>query len=91
MMDKYQLIDSIAVEIDALIEMRGVEKCRTALDVIGKLNALRGGLAEEDKQHEATVAQLKGKISELLPYDDEDTETIGGRTYKIGQTAEGDQ
>ena len=52
-MDKYQLIDSIIVQIDALTDMRGVEKCRMILDIIGKLSALKVGLMNEEKKDDA--------------------------------------
>lgn len=83
-MDKYQIIDSIVVQVDELVDMRGVEKCRTVLDIIGKLNALRVGLAEDDKRTE----DLKRQIREATATDDGDTECIDGQTYKIGAVAE---
>lgn len=86
-MTKYELIDSIAVQVDALIDMRGVEKCKNTLDIIGKLNALRSGLAEDEKANTQRIEALERRISELTPAEDEDTETIGGRTYRIGETA----
>ena len=48
-MDKYQLIDSIIVQVDALTDMRGVEKCRTIIDIVGKLAALKSGLKNEEQ------------------------------------------
>lgn len=52
-MTKYELIDSITVEVDALVDMRGIEKCRTAVDIIGKLNALKNGLAKDEAERGA--------------------------------------
>ena len=50
-MDKYQLIDSIIVQVDALTDMRGVAKCRTIIDIIDKLAALKSGLQNEEKEN----------------------------------------
>ena len=88
-MDKFELIDSITVQVDAIVDMRGVEKCRTTLEIIGKLNALRGGLAEEDKERDARVEALERRLRETGAEDHGDGETIGGRVYKYGETAGG--
>ena len=87
-MDKYQLIDGIIGQIDALVDMRGVEKCRTALDAVGKLVALKKGLADDDAANERRIETLERQIQAAAPAEDEDTETIDGRTYRIGETAD---
>ena len=38
------------VEVDALADARGAEKCKTILDLLGKLAALKSGLMNEEKQ-----------------------------------------
>lgn len=58
-MDKFQLIDSIIVQVDALVDARGAEKCRTVLDVIGKLAVLKTGLKADDDEHAAAVAVIR--------------------------------
>lgn len=88
-MDKYQLIDSVIEQIDALVDMRGVEKCRTALDTVGKLVALKKGMAEDDAANERRIEALERQIQAATPAEDEDTETIDGRIYRIGETADG--
>ena len=50
MKDRYQLIDSIVIQVDALADLRGAEKCRTILEIISKLAALKQGLIDEEKQ-----------------------------------------
>lgn len=87
-MDKYQLIDGIIGQIDALVDMRGVEKCRTALDIIGKMVALKKGLADDDAANERRIEALERQIQAAAPAEDEDAETIDGRTYRIGETAD---
>lgn len=91
MMSQTELIDSITVQVDALLDMRGVEKCRAALDIIGKLAALKRDIETDERKAEAREAQLKEALDRLTPPGDTDgeTETIDGRTYRIGQTAEG--
>ena len=49
-MDKYQLIDSMIIQVDALADMRGAEKCRTILDLLGKLAALKSGLMKDEEK-----------------------------------------
>lgn len=88
-MDKYQLIDGVIGQIDALVDMRGAEKCRTALDIIGKLVALKKGLADDDAANERRIETLERQIQAATPAEDEDTEAIDGRTYRIGETAGG--
>ena len=48
-MDKYQLIDSMIIQVDTLADMRGEEKCRTILDLLGKLAALKSGLMKDEE------------------------------------------
>ena len=48
-MDKYQLIDSMIIQVDSLADARGAEKCRTILDLLGKLAALKSGLRKEEE------------------------------------------
>ena len=68
-MDKYQLIDSAIVQVDALVDMRGATKCRTVLDVIAKLTALKKGLAEDDEAQKKLIEELTAKG---MKQDDDD-------------------
>ena len=49
-MDKYQLIDSVIVDLNTLADARGVEKCRLLLDILQRLAALKNGLKREDEE-----------------------------------------
>lgn len=85
MFDKYQLIDSIIVQIDALTDARGVEKCKIILDAIGKLSALKKGLQDDDTVNQQKLDTLREELRRVTqPDGDGDTETIDGKTYKIG-------
>ena len=68
-MAKYQLIDSAIVQVDALVDMRGATKCRTVLDVIAKLTALKKGLAEDDEAQKKLIEELTAKG---MKQDDDD-------------------
>lgn len=52
MLDKYQMLDEIIIEVNNLVDARGVEKCRLAIDIVQRLAALKNGLAEDDKRLE---------------------------------------
>ena len=52
MMDKFGMIDQIIVQVNALLDARGVEKCRLGLDIVQRLAALREGLRKEDSAHD---------------------------------------
>ena len=85
MFDKYQLIDSIIVQIDALTDARGVEKCKIILDAIGKLSALKKGLQDDDTVNKQKIDTLREELRRVTqPDGGDDTETIDGKTYKIG-------
>lgn len=84
-MDKYQLIDTIIVQLDAMLDMRGVEKCRCAMDTIGKLTELKKAIQDGDEEHQRQLDTLREELRRITqPGGDGDTETIDGKTYKIG-------
>lgn len=85
MFDKYQLIDSVIVQIDALTDVRGVEKCKIILDAIGKLSALKKGMQDDDTANQQKLDTLRDELRRVTAPDaDGDTETIDGKTYNIG-------
>ena len=85
MIDKFQLLDSIIVQLDALADARGVTRCATIVELVQKVTALRKGLADEDKAHAQTVEILEQQIKRLTePNPEEGEEVIGGQTYVIG-------
>lgn len=84
-MDKIQLLDNIIVNIDAMLDMRGVEKCRCAMDTIGKLTELKKAIRDGDEEHQRKLDTLREELRRVTqPDGDGDTEIIDGKTYKIG-------
>lgn len=83
-MNKYELIDSITVSVDALLDMRGTEKCRMALDIIGRLAALKKGLEGDDKERDAREAALREQLRAFTE-DSGDEEIIDGKKYVYGK------
>lgn len=84
-MDKVQLIDTIIVQVDAMLDMRGVEKCRCAMDTIGKLTELKKAIQADDEENARKLDTLREELRRVTqPDGGDDTETIDGKTYKIG-------
>lgn len=79
-----EFIDGITIQVDAMVDMRGIEKCRTGLEIVGKLAALKTGIAEEQRAAEEKIRELEARLQALQPEDDDDTETIDGVKYRIG-------
>lgn len=80
-----EFIDGITIQVDAMVDMRGIEKCRTGLEIVGKLAALKTGIAEEQRAAEEKIRELEARLRALQPEDDDsDTETIDGVKYRIG-------
>lgn len=78
--DKYQLIDSIIVQVDALADMRGAEKCRTIIDIIQKLAAMKKGLKDDETIQQQKIDMLEDQIRQLTNSGDGADE----KTYRIG-------
>lgn len=84
-MDKVQLIDTIIVQLDAMLDMRGVEKCHCAMDTIGKLTELKKSIQTDDAEQQRRLDTLREELRRVTqPDGGDDTETIDGKTYKIG-------
>lgn len=64
-MDKYQLIDSIILQIDAMVEAKGIEKCKIAIELIQKLGALKDGLKSDDADAKERCDRMQKRIDEL--------------------------
>ena len=70
MFDKYQIIDSIVVQIDKILEQRGITRAATAIEVIQKLNALRKGLEDEETSMRKELQELRNLArAETIPID----------------------
>ena len=71
MLDKFQMIDSIIVQMDKIFDQRGVERAATVIDVIKKLNILRDGLKKEDEAHERDMNELRNAMGAVeVPVDE---------------------
>ena len=91
-MDKYELIKSVILQLDELVDARGAKKCTLIIDMIQKLDALAKGLGDEDKAHKAEKQLLEDQLKKLttpLPIR-EGEERIGGGSYNLN-FLEGDQ
>lgn len=47
MEEKLNIIDTIVVEVNDLIDAKGIDKCRLAIDIIQKLSLLRSTIVNE--------------------------------------------
>lgn len=85
-MDKFEMIDTMIVEADKLIDARGVDKCKGFLNLIQMLSVLKKGLTDEDKGNEERVELLEKQIKNLTtPPELKPGETrVGGEVYRIG-------
>lgn len=85
-MNKSDMIDAITVKVDALLDMRGTEKCRTALEIVNMLAALKSGMEADEAAKNREIENLRERLAEAVPRDgcDGDTETIDGVTYQVG-------
>lgn len=52
MYDKFQMIDELIVEVNNLVDARGIDKCKLCIDIIQRLSALRNGLKQDDERRE---------------------------------------
>ena len=82
-MDKYQMLDEIVLLLDRLADSRGVERCAVLAEVVNRIGALKTGLKEEEKAHDARIELLKAQLKKLTePATLEDGEIReGGETY----------
>lgn len=84
-MNKYELIDSLIVQIDAVADARGAARCRLVLDMIDKCAALKKGLRTEEDALNARIEVAENEVRRLTtPKAAQDGEEIvGGQVYKI--------
>ena len=59
MFDKYELIDSIIVQLNKVFDLHGAERAVVLIDAIQRLKALKDGLAEDDKNNTNKIEALK--------------------------------
>lgn len=70
-MTKYELIDDMLVKLDALVDMRGVEKCRTVIELVGGLATLKNQLTEEDAAKNVSPLPGGGQVYKIKENGDE--------------------
>lgn len=63
--NKYELINRIAGQVNELVEAHGVRKCAIIVDMIQHLDTLAGMLKDEDSTHEEAVKNLTSEIDKL--------------------------
>ena len=61
MKDKFQLIDSIIEEVDALMEAHGIQKAVMGVEIVQKLKALQDGLKAEEQAHKDEMNALRAQ------------------------------
>ena len=64
-MTKYERIDDILVKLDALVDMQGVEKCRTVLELVGELATLKNQLTEDDAARDGSHLLDGGQVYKI--------------------------
>lgn len=80
-----QAIRQAITRVDALADARGAQKCALVVETIEELRQALTELETEHKQQDALVAGLRKRISELSGDGEAETETVGDKTYKIGE------
>lgn len=74
MFDKYQLIDSVVMQINELMDAHGIHKAVLGVEAVQKLKALGDGLREEEKARKEELDELRAQLrAEVLP-----VEALGG-------------
>lgn len=58
MLDKFELIDRMIVNVDALADAKGAAKCALVLETIQQLNVLKKGLKDDDAANARELARL---------------------------------
>lgn len=83
-MNKYELIDSMIIQADALVDARGAAKCRLILDIISKLDALKSGLESEEAALKSRIEMAESEVKRLsTPKAGPGETVIGGEVYEI--------
>lgn len=83
-MDKYTLIDQAICRLSDLADARGVEKCVMIVETVKTLSKVKEILHVEDAMHAKAAAQAEEERAAQEQEDEADTETVGGKEYKIG-------
>lgn len=58
MLDKFELIDRMIVNVDALADAKGAAKCALVIELIQQLNVLKKGLKDDDAANAKELARL---------------------------------
>ena len=80
-----QAIRQAIRQVDALADARGATKCELVVETIEALRRALTELENEHRQQDALVAGLRKRISELSGDGEAETETVGDKTYKLGE------
>ena len=71
MLDKYQLIDSVVMQINELMDAHGIHKAVIGVEAVQKLKALCEGLRDEDKARKEELDELRAQLhADVVPFTD---------------------
>lgn len=77
-MDKFDMISSIIIKVDKLMDAKGIEKASLGIEIVQLLNTLAKGLGDEDKAHAAEKKLLEDQLKPASPKDG--CTRVGGET-----------
>jgi len=77
-MDKFDMISSIIIKVDKLMDAKGIEKATLGIEIVQLLNTMAKGLGDEDKAHAAEKKLLEDQLKPVPPKDG--CTRVGGET-----------
>lgn len=77
-MDKFDMISSIIIKVDKLMDAKGIEKATLGIEIVQMLNTMAKGLGDEDKAHAAEKKLLEDQLKPAPPKDG--CTRVGGET-----------
>lgn len=76
--------------INEMVDARGIDKCRMAIEGVKTLDMAKQAADEEEAKLERRIRELEHMLADAKQDDedpddgDEECETVGGKTYKFG-------
>lgn len=65
MVDKYGLLQNAIVQINNLVDARGVDKCSLVINIIRNLDQMEKLMRAEDDNHASAINELTAKLEAL--------------------------
>lgn len=78
-----EAINHILANVEAMVDAKGIDKCNLAITTTNLAKALYATHIRQVADLSEQLAQLREQLPEQDP-EDEETETVGGKTYQIG-------